>query len=67
MESLKIPVYCHMTDDLGACAGGGWTLVVKMNGSKVQGIASSLLFNSNQTTATYSVYLSFFHPSAICS
>ena len=56
-----------MTDDLGACAGGGWTLVVKMNGSKVQGIASSLLFNSNQTTATYSVYLSFFHPSAICS
>ena len=30
-----LPVYCHMTNDLGACGGGGWTLVMKMNGTKV--------------------------------
>ncbi|XP_078351691.1 uncharacterized protein LOC144636371 isoform X1 [Oculina patagonica] len=32
--SATIPVYCHMTDDLGACGGGGWTLVMKIDGSK---------------------------------
>ena len=33
---MKIPVYCHMTGaDLGACGGGGWTLVMKTNGAKV--------------------------------
>lgn len=30
-----IPVYCHLTDDLGSCGGGGWTLVLKIDGSKV--------------------------------
>jgi len=31
----KIPVYCHMTSvGLGACGGGGWTLVMKIDGSK---------------------------------
>ena len=30
-----LPVYCHMTDDLGACGGGGWTLVMKIDGKKV--------------------------------
>ena len=29
------PVYCHMTNDLEVCGGGGWTLVMKMSGSKV--------------------------------
>ena len=34
--SRKVPVYCHMTmQDLNACKGGGWTLVMKINGSKV--------------------------------
>jgi len=31
----KIPVYCHMTSaGLGGCGGGGWTLVMKINGAK---------------------------------
>ena len=34
--SVKIPVYCHMSKvDLGACGGGGWTLVMKTDGTKV--------------------------------
>ena len=34
--STKVPVYCHMTTHvLDACGGGGWTLVMKINGSKV--------------------------------
>ena len=35
LTSTIIPVYCHVTDDLGPCGGGGWTLVMKINGSKV--------------------------------
>ena len=31
----KIPVYCHMTSDVGECGGGGWTLVMKIDGNKV--------------------------------
>ena len=32
----KIPVYCHMSDSgLGECGGGGWTLVMKIDGTKV--------------------------------
>jgi len=35
LESKKIPVYCHMTSaGLGACEGGGWTLVMKIDGTK---------------------------------
>ncbi|KAL9980276.1 hypothetical protein ACROYT_G008838 [Oculina patagonica] len=31
----KISVYCHMSDaGLGECCGGGWTLVMKIDGSK---------------------------------
>ena len=34
--STKVPVYCHMTTHgLDACGGGGWTLVMKIDGSKV--------------------------------
>ena len=34
--STKLPVYCHMTKHgLDACGGGGWTLVMKIDGSKV--------------------------------
>ena len=32
----KIPVYCHMSNSgLGECGGGGWTLVMKIDGTKV--------------------------------
>ena len=34
--SNLLSVYCHMTDDLGACGGGGWTLVMKIDGRKVK-------------------------------
>jgi len=33
--SVEIPIYCHMAGDLGACGGGGWTLVMKIDGNKV--------------------------------
>ena len=36
MDSGKVPVYCHMTSSgLGACGGGGWTLVMKIDGTNV--------------------------------
>ena len=36
VESKPIPVYCHMeAAELGACGGGGWTLVMKTDGEKV--------------------------------
>ena len=35
VDSVILSVYCHMTDDLGACEGGGWTLVIKIDGNKV--------------------------------
>ena len=35
LGSELLPVYCHMTDDLGACGGGGWTLVMKIDGNQV--------------------------------
>lgn len=36
LGSQKLPVYCHMTGgDLGDCGYGGWTLVMKIDGSKV--------------------------------
>ena len=34
MDSREVQVYCHMTDIPG-CNGGGWTLVMKLDGSKV--------------------------------
>ena len=34
--SAKIPLYCHMTKhELDVCRRGGWTLVMKIDGSKV--------------------------------
>lgn len=33
--SGKIPVYCHMDNrSIGACGGGGWTMVMKIDGQK---------------------------------
>ena len=35
-EITKLPVYCNMDGaGLGDCGGGGWTLVMKINGTKV--------------------------------
>lgn len=53
----KIPVYCHMSNSgLGECGGGGWTLVMKIDGTKVPlRIASrpSLLVPSFRPIAFY--------------
>ena len=38
MENHTFKVYCHMnmtTTGNGACGDGGWTLVMKIDGSKV--------------------------------
>ena len=35
LGSEVLPVYCHMTDALGACGDGGWTLVMKIDGNQV--------------------------------
>ena len=36
VESKQIPVYCQMeAAELGACGGGGWTLVMKIDGKQV--------------------------------
>ncbi|KAL9954497.1 hypothetical protein ACROYT_G042045 [Oculina patagonica] len=35
MDYGSVPVYCHMTSSgAGACGGGGWSLVMKINGEK---------------------------------
>ena len=36
MDSGELPVYCNMDGvDLGECGSGGWTLVMKIDGTKV--------------------------------
>ena len=31
-----VPIYCHVTSSgMSACRGGGWTLVMKIDGQKV--------------------------------
>ena len=36
-ESSEIyPVYCHMSNLSAKCGGGGWTLVMKLDGDKVK-------------------------------
>ena len=36
VESKQIPVHCQMeAAELGACGGGGWTLVMKIDGKQV--------------------------------
>ncbi|KAL9953794.1 hypothetical protein ACROYT_G041260 [Oculina patagonica] len=35
INAAKVPVFCHMTiHGLGACGGGGWSLVMKIDGAK---------------------------------
>lgn len=45
--SEVIPVYCHMVSDgtgeNGECGGGGWTLIMKIDGSRVIRTDSSSL------------------------
>lgn len=38
----KVPVYCHMTSIEG-CGGGGWTLVMKIDGHKVTNTPKGIL------------------------
>lgn len=40
MDNEEVHVYCHMTNDLMGCGGDGWTLVMKMNGTKVSCLLS---------------------------
>ena len=43
----KVPVYCYMDgNDLGECGGGGWTLVMKIDGAQVQFIAYASINSS---------------------
>ena len=36
VDTGKLPIYCNMNGKaLGDCGGGGWTLVMKIDGSKV--------------------------------
>ncbi|XP_078351653.1 uncharacterized protein LOC144636339 [Oculina patagonica] len=49
LGSDTIPVYCHMTADLGACGGGGWTLVMKMNGKQQNFHYGSNLWSNKET------------------
>lgn len=46
LGNVSIPVYCYMTyDGLGPCGGGGWTLVMKIDGKKVvNNIVPSFLY-----------------------
>lgn len=48
VESAEVAVYCHMTN-LGACGGGGWTLVMKMNGTQSTFRYNSDLWSNNET------------------
>lgn len=44
MASVNVPVYCHMTSHgLGPCEGGGWTLIMKIDGTKVTILARYLV------------------------
>ena len=45
MNTGKLPVYCYMSDTgLGNCSGGGWTLVMKIDGTKVAGTSNVVTF-----------------------
>ena len=64
MDSGKVQVYCHMTDIPG-CGGGGWTLVMKINGSKVQ--CSTCQCDAHLTSCVHSVYFLSFQLSVYSS
>ena len=41
LGARRLPVYCHMGDF--GCGGGGWTLALKMDGSKVDSFREEIL------------------------
>ena len=45
LGSINIPVYCHMGDF--GCGGGGWTLVMKTDGTKVKERKFAVQFSEN--------------------
>ncbi|XP_027055606.1 protein crumbs-like [Pocillopora damicornis] len=46
VDYAKVNVYCHMTDELDSCGGGGWTMVMKMAGEKPNFNYDSELWNN---------------------
>ncbi|KAL9953832.1 hypothetical protein ACROYT_G041302 [Oculina patagonica] len=54
LGSDVLPVYCHMTDDLGPCKSGGWTLVMKIDGSKIGQQINFIVINK-QASSLYSL------------
>ncbi|KAL9953486.1 hypothetical protein ACROYT_G040909 [Oculina patagonica] len=48
-SAIELPVYCHMTNDLGTCGRGGWTMVMKMDGNKGNFHYDSNLWSNNDT------------------
>ena len=40
VDSNEVQVYCHMTN-INGCGSGGWTLAMKIDGSKVQLLVST--------------------------
>ncbi|CAB4020141.1 Hypothetical predicted protein [Paramuricea clavata] len=50
ISSSPYKVYCHMTDIPG-CGGGGWTLVMKVNGSMNTFTYDSVLWKNKETYA----------------
>ena len=45
LGSTSIPMYCHMGDF--GCGGGGWTLVMKTDGTKVKEEKFAVQFSEN--------------------
>ena len=58
LGSRNIPVYCHMGDF--GCGSGGWTLVMKTNGTKVkEGKFSGQFLFRFQNMATLYFFVNF--------
>ncbi|XP_074630950.1 putative skeletal organic matrix protein 5 [Acropora palmata] len=50
MPSGNVSVYCHMSSQgLGSCSGGGWTLVMKIDGRKQTFHYNSVLWSNNES------------------
>ena len=48
------PVYCHMSSLSAKCVGGGWTLVMKLDGNKVRHVIVNSLVNYNYASFVFS-------------
>ena len=58
MNSEEVQVYCHMADIPG-CGGGGWTLAMKVDGSKVLCITCQC--DAYCTSCVHSVFVFLMH------